>query len=106
MRTYLLFISLIAGTLNLTAQSVEKHLEKGIEYYNDSAYSEALDHFQNVLKNDSTHSEALYYMGLIKSDPDKPDESIDYFSQAIEHNPQYGDAFRERGLAYEASGDT
>ena len=36
MRTFL-FISLIDVALNLKVQSVEKHIERGIEHYNDSA---------------------------------------------------------------------
>lgn len=58
--------------------------------------------YERILKNEPTHTFTLYNLGAIEFGVNKnPKKAIDYFTNAINSNPKYTQAYFARGVCYQ-----
>lgn len=63
---------------------------------------EAVVLYERILKNDPTHVFSLYNLGAIEYGINKnPKKAIEYFTNAINSNPKYTQAYFARGVCYQ-----
>jgi len=78
----------------------------GMFYQNNDYLNEALDIYRELMANKPDFPYSYYNTGFIYLELLKvPDEAIPYFTQAIQVNPSYYEAYFNRGLCYEILGD-
>jgi len=62
-------------------------LKKGIEYFGQEEYEQAISYFDEILEGEPNHVEALYNKGNTLSKIEKYNESIPYFEQVLNLDP-------------------
>lgn len=77
------------------------------KFYQDSKkYKEAVEAYQKLLQMDPKNKNALYNLGAIEFVGTKNKEKAqEYFTRAIDADPQYAEAYLARGVCYEALKD-
>jgi tetratricopeptide (TPR) repeat protein len=105
MKTFLFGIfSFFLSTFIFSQQHQDRHLHKGIEAYNNQEEEKALKHFEKEILHNPNEAQAYYYIGLIK-DSRGLNDGCDYFSKAIELNPNYHEAYNNRSNCKSYQGD-
>jgi tetratricopeptide (TPR) repeat protein len=84
--------------------TVDRHLHKGIDAFNNQDHETALKHLEKELHYNPKEAQAYYYIGLIKNAKDLNDGCAD-FSIAIELNPDFDEAYKSRSECKVYKGD-
>ena len=94
------------NALRLSPKSTEALYNRGLMYQNMGDLEKATEDYHTILTIDPAYSDAHYNLGYIALvfSKDYP-AAITHFTEAIRANNQYAEAFYNRGLAYEFSGD-
>lgn len=98
--------SYLKNALNIRPQSKEALYMLGMFYQETGQYQNAIDIYQNLSRVDTTIRSSPYNMGYIYLVylRDFP-SAVKMFSEAINRDSAYYEAFFNRGYAYELSGD-
>lgn len=77
----------------------KKQIEKGLGFFNNGAYKEAINCFDKELELDKLNTELWYYKGISLFELKFVTKAIYCFEKALEINPQYIEAWNYKGLA-------
>lgn len=82
--------------------TIEAFYAKAKLFQDMEKFDESIALYEQILKQDPLHEFSLYNLGAIQLEVKKdPSKAIDYFSQAINANPKYAEAYYARGVCYE-----
>ena len=81
------------------------HKHRGMAYFAQSKYEEAIDDFSNSLQMDEKSYKVYYYRGVVKSVIKEYPGAIEDYSRSLEINPYQSFCLFRRGQAYYHSGD-
>lgn len=98
-------MSLIAFSCQDPAESIRKNLNSGVNELYKGNYTQASQHFNEVLKLDSTNSEAHHNLGLVYNNQQKYDLAMIEYNQAIKFDPKNGEAYKSRAQLWFFYGD-
>lgn len=94
------------NALRLSPRSTEALYNRGLLNQNMGNLSEAKADYETILSIDKNYSDAYYNLGYIALAYEKDyKKAIERFTDAIRTNDQYAEAFYNRGVAYELSGN-
>ncbi|PPS19676.1 hypothetical protein GOBAR_AA00895 [Gossypium barbadense] len=86
--------------------SVDFRLSRGIAQVNEGNYAYAISIFDQILKEDPTYPEALIGRGTAYAFQRELEAAIDDFTKAIQSKPSAGEAWKRRGQARAALGES
>jgi len=96
----------LKNALKIRPKSIEALYMLGMYYQENSEYTKAIEVYQNLAQIDSSFREAPYNIGYIYMVYLKDfKQAISYFTESLKKDPQYHQAYFNRGYAYELSGD-
>jgi tetratricopeptide (TPR) repeat protein len=78
--------------------------EAAIQHLQAGRSADAEQCCRNILAEDPVHSDALHLMGLIAARANLLDSAVEFFAQAIRHNPNNPDYFSNLGLVLQRQG--
>lgn len=94
------------NALRLQPSSTEAYYNRGLAFQNMGELDKAIEDYKTILKLNIRYSEAHFNLGYIDLVFKKDYKSaIAHFTDAIRSNDLYAEAFFNRGLAYEYSGN-
>ncbi|XP_021629242.1 suppressor of RPS4-RLD 1 isoform X3 [Manihot esculenta] len=96
-------VTRISKTKSIT---VDFRLSRGIAQVNEGKYASAISIFDQILREDPTYPEALIGRGTAFAFQRELESAIADFSKAIESNPLAGEAWKRRGQARAALGES
>jgi tetratricopeptide (TPR) repeat protein len=97
-----LAIDYFNNALNIRPDDTETMYYLAMYYQNTGKYEEAIQVYNSLLVKDPQFYFAIYNIAYINLVYLKNfQEAIDFFTQTIEINPEYADAYYNRGFAYE-----
>ncbi len=101
-----LAIQYYTNALRVRPSSEEALYNRGLYYQEIGQLDKAEGDYKSILTNNPKYADAYYNLGFIAlvNKQDYP-EAIRQFSNAIRENQNYVEAFYNRGLAYDYSGD-
>ncbi|MBX3042700.1 MAG: hypothetical protein KIT33_01250 [Candidatus Kapabacteria bacterium] len=102
MKKIILLISLLL--MISCSEENDERLLKAKANLNKGAYESARLNLEKVIKNDSTNYEAFVLMGRLEFAMDNLKESLVYYDIALEINPDYVAAYKERAKSYRMLG--
>jgi tetratricopeptide (TPR) repeat protein len=79
-------------------------LQEGVQLYRQGRTDEAEGHFLQALKKAPDHPDALYFLGLIRMDRGKPEETLKLMGKAARSNPRFAEAHFVSGSALNTLG--
>ena len=85
--------------------NIEQWATQGYEQLAQENYAEALNRFQQVLSEESTHTDSLYGSARAKFKLEQYEESIQDFDRLINLIPKNATYYSERGVALHLAGD-
>jgi len=65
-------------------QKINEYLSKGLEYYKNNKYNEAITEFEKILQLKSDYLEAYIYIGELYFQLEKFPEALEYLNKALE----------------------
>lgn len=74
----------------------------GIKYFEDCLWSDALRHFEEAMRINSSYPDAYYWTALTLAQMKKTPKAKELLKKAIELNPEYGDAYFQLGMLLRA----
>ena len=83
-----------------SASRAEGLYAKGLEYFDQSRYSEAIEEFEQALKLNAQHPGANKHMGLALFRLGEFNSSVKYFNQTLQDEPENEQILCYLGLAY------
>lgn len=90
------------NVLRLKPNNVEALYAKGKLLQDLGRFDESIGIYKSLLKVDSLHPFALYNLGAIDLEVKKDAKSaLSFFSQALNADPKYAEAYYARGVCYE-----
>jgi len=92
-----LAIDYLNNALNINPDHIEVIYYLSMYYQNTERYKKAIQMYNLLLVKDPEYN--IGYINLVYLE--KFEEAINYFTQTIEINPDYADAYYNRGFAYE-----
>jgi len=96
----------LKNALKIRPKSIEALYMLGMYYQENSEYAKAIEVYQNLAQIDSSFREAPYNIGYIYMVYLKDfKQAISYFTESLKKDPEYHQAYFNRGYAYELSGD-
>ncbi len=75
-------------------------LKLGIAHYNGGHIDKAEPSLEKALQLNPKLYRAQYYMGKIRQDQERPKDAAEFWNQAAENNPEFGNSFAELGKLY------
>jgi tetratricopeptide (TPR) repeat protein/V8-like Glu-specific endopeptidase len=96
----------LSSAIKLNPQFDGGYYNRGDLLYMAGRKAEALQDFRKVRNIAPTGLYGLIATGIIATEERQLTSAINYFNQAIVANPQFGDAFKYRGLAHRQQGNT
>ncbi|MDD4182544.1 MAG: tetratricopeptide repeat protein [Candidatus Omnitrophica bacterium] len=85
-------------------KEAQECFQKGIDYFKEKKYDEAIVEFEKALKIDPNLAEGYYGLGYAYCYKNQCEAAIPYFQKAIELSPNYADAYNAMGYAYSILG--
>ena len=70
----------------------------GIKYFEDCLWSDALRHFEEAMRINSSYPDAYYWTALTLIQQRKTTKAKELLNKAIELNPNYADAYFQLGM--------
>jgi tetratricopeptide (TPR) repeat protein len=102
-----LAVEYLNTAITLRPMALEPYYQLALFFQENSDVQKAIITYESILKIDPLHQFSLYNLGYINlvylEDFVK---GAEYFTQVIELNPQYTEAYYNRGYCYELSGKT
>lgn len=90
------------NAISLDPSNSEALYAKAKLYQDINQIKEAVALYERILKNNPTHVFSLYNLGAIEFGINKnPKKAIEYFTNAINSNPKYTQAYFARGVCYQ-----
>ena len=80
--------------------SVDEHIRKGVEYYNNGMLDEAIGEFQEALEDDPDDVTIHFNLGNAYVDNEMFEEAISEYEKVIEIDPTNIDAILDLGMLY------
>lgn len=77
---------------------------KGLNYWQDEAYQEAIQELKRAIKIIPNHDRGYSTLGSVYFVSDQPKEAITYYKKTLEVNPNYSLAYYNLGVAYDSLG--
>ena len=97
----LLFLSLFLCLNPVQAQEDKSpSLTRGLQFYNQEKFDQALSQFSQLLKQDPSNIEARYFKGLTFNKAEKFDEAVVTFKKVLELDSKYSGARLQLGIAH------
>ncbi len=94
------------SALKLQPHSVEALYDRGLYYQNTRAIEKAVADYNELLKIDPTYGFAWFNLGFIALKYEKDyKKAIPLFTSALNHEKHYVEAYYNRGVCYEKTGD-
>jgi tetratricopeptide (TPR) repeat protein len=87
-------------TENIQPQTADVFLDRGITYYNEEDYGQAIADFTQAIRLDPNYTSAYSRRGLAYYKNGNYDNAIASFTQAIKLDPNNADLYVGRALAY------
>jgi putative GTP pyrophosphokinase len=81
------------------------HKHRGMAYFAQSLYQDAIDDFSSSLEWDKNSYKAAYYRGVVWAVMQRYSQAVEDFSLALQLNPYQAFCFFRRGQAYYHLGD-
>ena len=102
---YLILIIFLSGVAQ-GEEKAEDHNRKGLDYYREKNYEEAITEFKKAIELDANYAPAYYNLGLLYSEEDvhRRQEAIEEFKKVIDLNPQDRNAHYRLALLYKLQG--
>ena len=101
-----LCVQYFSTALEILPSSTEAMYFLGMYYQNNLKPTEALSVYKRMMEVDASDVRPLYNSGFINlTQTENFDSAITYFDAAISLNPEYHQAYYNRGLAYLEKGD-
>lgn len=91
------------GSLNTVIEDVpdkDEYYSRGLTFFNESQYPEAVKAFKNAINIDSEFKEAHFYLGFIYIKQKKHTEAIKAFEEAIRIDPNFKQAYYNLSLVH------
>ena len=105
-RKHKLAIDYYNNALNINPQSAEAYYNLALFYQNTEQIQEAIDTYDKLLKIEPSNQYAIYNLGFINLVYLKEfEKAVHYFTQAINIDQEYFDAYFNRGYAQELLGN-
>lgn len=100
--TLLFVLPLACGTLanGLLTTAGPRHFEKGLEYYSDSKFSEALNELNQAIALDSKDSASFHARGNVHYELHQYAEAVEDYNRAVALEPNDASAYGNRGWSY------
>ena len=76
----------------------DQYFQQGVSVHQQGALDLALAHYENALKANPRHADALHFRGLISFQMGKPEEAIVYIKESLKIRPDYFEALGNLGL--------
>jgi len=93
------------NALRTDPKSIEARYARAM-FLQDRGYADsARQDYRTILAQDSLHSISLFNLGYLSMMEEKYADAINWYTRSIESDPSYHQAFYNRGLCYELSGD-
>lgn len=89
------------NALRIKPNSTEALYAKAKLFQDINKVEDAVVVYQTILKLDSAHVNSLYNLGAIEFTKNNFEKAMDYFTQAIQFNPTYAEAYFARGACYQ-----
>jgi len=94
------------NALKLQPHSVEALYDRGLFYQNTGAFEKAVNDYNELLKVDPNYAFAHFNLGYIAMKFEKDyAKAIPLFTRALTHETHYVEAYYNRGVCYEKTGD-
>ena len=94
------------NALKIDPKSTETVYLVGKFYQDSKKFKEAVDAYLKLLQMDPKNKQALYNLGAMEFVAAKnKDKAKEYFTRAIDADPQYAEAYLARGICYEQAKD-
>ncbi len=101
-----LAIQYYSNALRIRPSSEEALYNRGLYYQEDNKFDKATEDYREILSKNKSYAPAYYNLGFIALvNEENYAEAIKQFTSAINADQNYVEAFYNRGLAYEYSGD-
>ncbi len=99
---FIFFFSCATAPSVENRKKAETHYKLGLSYFQTNKLNKAFVEFQNVIKVDPKHKEALNAIGLILISRKFQEykQAVSYFRRAISIDPNYSEALNNLGVAY------
>jgi tetratricopeptide (TPR) repeat protein len=81
------------------------YLRRGIAYYNDSQYDQAISDFTKALEINPRDADAYSNRGSVYREKGQYEQAISDSNKALEINPNFGMAYYQRGRVYYLKGE-
>ena len=91
-------------TLGKSPHKARPFNNRGLAYFHQGQYAQAISDYNNAIKVDPKYAEAYYNRGLSLDQVRYYPESLLDYDKAIELKPWYGDAYINRGFIYARQG--
>ena len=102
------FTKIVNNPAASTTQKTNAYINRGVIYFRDRKYAQAIDSYTKALRNASEQQLIHIYVnrGIAYSSLPKPKHelAIEDYNQAIKINSQYFDAYVERGITWASLG--
>ena len=85
-------------------KEAQEYFQKGINYFREKKYEEAIAEFEKALKIDPNLAEGYYGLGYAYCYKNQSEAALSCFQKAIELSPNYADAYNAMGYAYSILG--
>jgi tetratricopeptide (TPR) repeat protein len=89
------------NALRIKPNSTEALYAKAKLLQDINKLDEAVLVYKFIVKQDSSHVASLYNLGAIEFANNNINQAMDYFTQAIQFNPTYAEAYFARGACYQ-----
>jgi len=92
--------------INLRPSGIEARYALAMFYQNNEKLEQSIAEYNIILEIDPQNYKAFFNLGYIHLiEYERYDEAIKFFTQAINTNPSYAEAYYNRGFSYELKGD-
>ncbi len=88
---------------NIVLSVIYKH--RGMAWFAQAKYSEALDDFQNSVRCDPNNFRSIYYIGIVYSIMNDDESAIEYFDKSLEKNNFQTHLYYRKALSLYHLGD-
>jgi tetratricopeptide (TPR) repeat protein len=96
-----LIVSIFLFWNSVQAQEVSTpSLTRGLQFYNESKFDQALREFSKLIEKDPSNIEAHYFKGLTFNKAEKADQAVATFKKVLELDSKYSGAHLQLGIAY------
>ena len=90
--------SMILGLAIIEIDLASSRINIGIKYFEDCLWNDALRHFEEAIRINSSYPDAYYWTALTLIQQKKTTRAKELLTKAIELNPNYADAYYQLGL--------